>query len=132
MEDLLKWNLPEVKSLDDMTPELFGKVLMQEGGKLFATDANKWTFNGLKRDENGRFNDIELAELIKDCIEEPAHAFGAHGTPHALKVVDIMGQLQARDVFNVCTMNEYVMLCLEAEEMSCPVMLTSAQVPQIS
>ena len=65
MEDLLKWNLPDLKSLDDMTPELFGKVLAQEGGKLFATDANKWTFNGLKRGEDGRFNDIELAELIK-------------------------------------------------------------------
>lgn len=110
MEDLLKWNLPDLKSLDDMTPELFGKVLMQEGGKLFATPAKGWTFGGLKRGEDGRFDDADLATIIKDCIEEPAHAFGAHGTPAALKVVDIMGQLQARDVFNVCTMNEYVEL----------------------
>ena len=108
MEDLLRQNLPDVKSLDDMTPQLFGKVLMQEGHKLFASPAKSWTFNGLRRGENGRFNDDDLATLIKDCIDEPAHAFGAHGTPASLKVVDIMGQLQARDVFNVCTMNECV------------------------
>lgn len=108
METLIKWNLPDLKSLDDMTPELFGKILMQEGGKLMSTPAKDWTFNGLKRGSDGRFNDAELAALIKDCVEEPAHAFGHNGTPAALKVVDIMGQLQARDVFNVCTMNEYV------------------------
>jgi hypothetical protein len=70
------------------------------------TQPREWTFGGLKRDENGRFDDVQLAELIKDCIEEPAHAFGAHGTPASLKVVDIMGQLQAREIFNVCTLNE--------------------------
>jgi len=107
MGELLKWNLPDLKSLDDMTPQLFGRVLMQEGHKLMETLPSQWTFNNLKRGEDGRFNDVELAELIKDCIEEPAHAFGAHGTPASLKVVDIMGQLQAREVFNVCTLNEF-------------------------
>ena len=89
-----------------MTPELFAKVVMTEGHKLQDTLPKDWTFSDLKRGPDGRFSDERLAELIKDCIEEPAHAFGAHGTPASLKVVDIMGQLQARDIFNVCTLNE--------------------------
>ncbi|KAF2773128.1 linoleate diol synthase [Teratosphaeria nubilosa] len=108
MEDLLRANLPELGSLDDITPQMFYKVVMQEGHKLIPPVLPKdWTFNGLRRGEDGRFNDTDLAELIKDCIEEPAHAFGPHGTPASLKVVDIMGMLQAREVFNVCTLNEF-------------------------
>jgi hypothetical protein len=62
----------------------------------------------LERNAQGRFNDEDLGKIIKDCIDEPAHAFGAHGTPASLKVVDLLGQLQARDVFKVCTLNELV------------------------
>lgn len=106
MEDLLRSNLPELESLDDMTVEMFGKVIKIEGHKLMDTPPKEWTFAKLKREPDGRFNDVDLAEIIKDCIEEPAHAFGAHGTPASLKVVDLMGLLQARDKFQVCTMNE--------------------------
>jgi hypothetical protein len=66
----------------------------------------EWTFGGLKRNSDGRFSDEDLGKIVKDSIEEPAHAFGAHGTPASLKVVDILGQLQARGVFNVCNLNE--------------------------
>jgi len=108
MEDLIRWNLPDLKSLDDMTPEMFYQVVMKEGHKLKDMLPRQWTFSDMQRGPDGRFDNVKLAELIKDCIEEPAHAFGAHGTPASLKVVDVMGQLQARDMFNVCTMNEYV------------------------
>ena len=106
MEDLLRKNIPELKSIDDMTVDMFKKVMMIHGHKLMTTPAKEWTFGGLQRGPDGRFNDVDLAEIIKDCIEEPAHAFGAHGTPASLKVVDLLGQMQARDLFNVCTMNE--------------------------
>jgi hypothetical protein len=106
MENILRATLPELKSLDDMTVELFQKMVMTVGHALMATPAREWTFSNLKRGPDGKFSDIDLAEIIKDCIAEPAHAFGAHGTPASLKVVDIMGQLQARDMFKVCTMNE--------------------------
>lgn len=106
MEDLIRHNLPEVKSMDDMTPEHFGKLMMQEGHRLRSTPPQQWTFGGLKRGADGRFSDVDIGKIIKDCVEEPAHAFGAHGTPASLKVVDIMGQLQARGVFNVCSLNE--------------------------
>jgi hypothetical protein len=106
MEMIIQRSLPEVKSLDEMTVDKYKKIMMVEGHKLMANQAKDWTFGGLQRGADGRFSDVDLAEILKDCIEEPAHAFGAHGTPASLKVVDIMGQLQARDVFNVCTMNE--------------------------
>lgn len=106
MESILHASLPELKSVDDMTVELFQKVMQVQGHKLMSTPPKEWTFGGLKRGSDGRFSDVDLAEVIKGCVEEPAHAFGAHGTPASLKVVDIMGQLQARNQFNVCTMNE--------------------------
>jgi hypothetical protein len=106
MEDLIRRNLPELKSLNDMTPQLFGKLAKMEGHKLMSMPAREWTFSNLKRGSDGRFSDADLGQILKDCVEEPAHAFGAHGTPESLKVVDILGQLQARGVFNVCTLNE--------------------------
>lgn len=106
MEELIRWHNPDLKSMDEVTPQSFYKVVMAEGAKLKKTPPPLWEFDKYKRGPDGRFNDVELAELIKDCIEEPAHAFGAHGTPSSLKVVDVLGQLQARNVFNVCTMNE--------------------------
>jgi hypothetical protein len=107
MEYVLRDALPDLKSIDDVTVEQFQKAMMVYGHKLMSTAPKDWTFSGLKRGPDGKFSDVDLAEIIKDCIDEPAHAFGAHGTPASLKVVDIMGQLQARNVFNVCTMNEF-------------------------
>ncbi|KAI9659982.1 MAG: hypothetical protein M1821_001334 [Bathelium mastoideum] len=107
MEDILRRKYPQLESVDDVTQEMFQAVVWEDGVKLMTTAPREWTFGGLQRQADGKFNDIELAEVIKSCIEEPAHAFGAHGTPVSLKIVDIMGQLQARDVFNVCTLNEF-------------------------
>ena len=106
MEDLLRKQFPKLKSLEDVKVEMFQQVMMDYGHELMKTDAKDWTFGGLKRQADGSFNDSELANIVKNCIEEPAHEFGANGTPVSLKVVDIMGQLQAREVFNVCTLNE--------------------------
>jgi len=106
MESMLRQQFPDLQSLDDVTVEMFQKVMMVSGQKLMTTPPKDWTFGGLERQADGKFKDTSLAEIIKSCIEEPAHEFGAHGTPLSLKVVDIMGQLQARDVFNVCTLNE--------------------------
>ena len=106
MKELLLSDLPDLKSIDDLTPMHFYTVVGRAAKRLMSSPAKEWTFGGLHRGTDGRFKDFELADLIKDCIEEPAHAFGAHGTPASLKVVDIMGMLQARDVFNVCTLNE--------------------------
>ncbi|TQS38749.1 hypothetical protein Golomagni_00741 [Golovinomyces magnicellulatus] len=107
MENIIRTEYPELRSIDDVTVEMFKNVMKIHGHKLFSIPAKEWTFGGLQRGPDGYFSDYDLGELIKDCIEEPAHAFGAHGTPASLKVVDILGQLQAREVFNVCTLNEF-------------------------
>jgi hypothetical protein len=106
MDDLIGSKLPQIKSIDKMTPSLFWEMVETRAKELFAKPAKEWTFGELKRGQDGKFDDADLGRLIKDCVEEPAHAFGAHGTPASLKVVDLMGQLQAREVFNVCTLNE--------------------------
>jgi hypothetical protein len=106
MEEILRAQFPDLKDIDDVTVEMFQKVMMTHGHSLMTTPPKDWTFGGLKREASGKFNDQDLAEIIKSCVEEPAHEFGAHGTPASLKIVDIMGQLQARGVFNVCTLNE--------------------------
>lgn len=107
MEDIIRQHCPDLKSLDDMDAKTFQQVVMGQVGVLMKNKPKDWTFSGLKRGEDGRFRDSDIAKIIKDCIEEPAHAFGAHGTPVSLKMVDIMGQLQAREKFNVCTLNEF-------------------------
>lgn len=106
MQDIVKSVFPDLQSFDDLTEEMFLTVMEVYGHRLFESEAKEWTFGGLKRQQDGRFKDSDLAEIIKGCIEEPAHAFGAHGTPASLRVVDLMGQIQAREVFNVCTLNE--------------------------
>jgi hypothetical protein len=106
MEDMVRCTFPDLVSLDDVTVEMFQKIMMEHGHTLMSTPARSWTFGGLERQANGKFKDSDIADIIKDCIEEPAHAFGPHGTPASLKIVDIMGQLQAREMFNVCTLNE--------------------------
>ncbi|EWC45464.1 hypothetical protein DRE_00863 [Drechslerella stenobrocha 248] len=107
MEVLIRREFPDLKDLEDVTIEMFHQVMKTYGHKLMATPPHLWTFGGLERQADGTFRDTDLADIIKGCIEEPAHAFGAHGTPASLKIVDIMGQLQARNVFNVCTLNEF-------------------------
>jgi hypothetical protein len=106
MEMIVRRQHPTLQSLDDVTVDMFQEVMKVYGHKLMATPAKEWTFGGLERQADGRFKDTDLAEIIKKCHDEPAHAFGAHGTPASLRVVDILGQLQAREVFNVCTLNE--------------------------
>ncbi|KAI4619430.1 uncharacterized protein J4E87_007319 [Alternaria ethzedia] len=107
MEDIIRSVFPDIRHIDDVTIEMFHQVMKVYGHDLMSKKPWEWTFGGLERGADGRFNDAQLSELIKDCIEEPAHAFGAHGTPASLKVVDLMGQLQAREMFNVCTLNEF-------------------------
>ncbi|KAF3911304.1 hypothetical protein ABW21_db0203035 [Orbilia brochopaga] len=107
MEELIHRVFPEVKDLEEVTIDMFHQVMKSYGHKLMTTPPHLWTFGGLERQADGSFKDTDIAGIVKSCIEEPAHEFGAHGTPLSLKVVDLMGQLQARNVFNVCTLNEF-------------------------
>lgn len=107
MEQVIRASCPHIKSMDEVGLKEYQMVLQAAEKKFKSSHPKDWTFNNFQRGPDGRFSDVDLAEIIKDCIEEPAHAFGAHGTPESLKVVDIMGQLQARNMFQVCTLNEF-------------------------
>ncbi|KAH9973453.1 linoleate diol synthase [Lactifluus volemus] len=91
------------KDLENITPNEFRETV----GRLFPkkSDLSQWTFGGLKRGPDGRFNDSELAALIKDAITHPAATFGARGTPHSLKVIEVMG-IEASRRWGVCSLNE--------------------------
>ncbi|KAK0567458.1 hypothetical protein OC844_000256, partial [Tilletia horrida] len=106
MEERLKAAFPD-KSVEEIGLHEWSMIIEAHEAKLAATEPKSWTFGGLQRGADGHFDDIELAELIKDAIEEPAHAFGGRSVPAALKTVDLLRQLQARDVFQLCTMNEF-------------------------
>ena len=106
LEELFKKEVPGLKSMDDIGPKQFGEVLWTLGDRLKKKPAKEWEFHNLKRGADGRFSDFDIAELLKDCIEEPAHTFGSRSCPASLKLVEIMGMVQARQIFNVCTLNE--------------------------
>ncbi|CAD6925420.1 unnamed protein product, partial [Tilletia controversa] len=77
-------------------------VLYQWHSVLSAADA-QWMEDSLKTSSPEKtIEDVGLKD-----IEEPAHAFGAYSIPAAFKAIDKMGQLRARNVFQVCTMNEF-------------------------
>ncbi|KAG8902413.1 hypothetical protein FRB99_004516 [Tulasnella sp. 403] len=67
-----------------------------------ASEAHKdkpytWTFGGLKRDPvTHKFNDADLARIILDATERPASAFKARGSPHAMKIIELMAIEQNR------------------------------------
>ncbi|BGP41764.1 hypothetical protein JCM10449v2_005755 [Rhodotorula kratochvilovae] len=94
------------KSVDEMTPADLGKTL----GVLAAragTDPRKWETSGLKRGADGRFADDDLARVLTEATDEVAGAFGAHGSPAIMRVIDTLGISQARNDWAVCTMNEF-------------------------
>lgn len=106
MTDMIEKMYPG-KKMEDIGPLEFMAMAKKHKEVLDITPPRGWTFGGLERDESGHFKDDQLSKVIKDAIEEPAHAFGARSIPKSMKIVDIMSQLQARDTFNLCTMNEF-------------------------
>lgn len=77
MEKIINKAVPN-KSLDEITALDFWEIekLLNPVVKDPKQPAREWTFFGLQRGSDGRFNDADLAKIITDCIDEPAHAFG--------------------------------------------------------
>ncbi|KAF8209473.1 heme peroxidase [Mycena galopus ATCC 62051] len=93
------------KPFDQLTVQDFGAAF----GQTFATidpRPNDRTFAGLVRGPDGKFSDDDIAKILLDATENPAGAYRARGTPEVLRVIEIMGILQARQ-WGVCTMNEF-------------------------
>ena len=52
------------------------------------------------------FPDDALARFIQEATYNPAGAFGARRTPHAMKIIEIMAIEQNRQ-WGTCSMNEF-------------------------
>ncbi|KAI0059735.1 linoleate diol synthase [Artomyces pyxidatus] len=69
-------------------------------------DVTQWTFGSLQRQANGTFKDSELAALIMNATENPAAAFRARGTPHVMRLHEILG-IESNRRWGVCSLNEF-------------------------
>ncbi|KAI0642463.1 linoleate diol synthase [Trametes meyenii] len=93
------------KTVESVTIQDFKEVAktMQEK----QPDVSHWTFGGLTRDpKTDMFNDTELANILKNATEHPAGAFKARGTPHVMRLHEIMGIEQNRQ-WGVCSLNDF-------------------------
>ncbi|KAF8852536.1 heme peroxidase [Acephala macrosclerotiorum] len=63
-------------------------------------------FGGLKRQEDGSYNDDDLVKILTESIEDVAGSFGANRVPKILKSVEILGIIQARS-WNIASLNEF-------------------------
>ncbi|KAI5476094.1 linoleate diol synthase [Pseudohyphozyma bogoriensis] len=95
------------KPVTEITPEEFWAKGSQHNEALRKVPPTQWPIRGLQRGPDGRFKDEDIAGLLKNAVDEAAGAFGAHGSPQALRVVEIMGMNMARTEWGVCTMNEF-------------------------
>ncbi|KAF8916280.1 heme peroxidase [Mucidula mucida] len=92
------------KPLPEITAEDFKMV----GQRLHSMDQDltHWTFGDMKRGEDGTFNDEDLGKILHDATDDPAAAFGARGTPVAMRLHEVMGIEQNRR-WGTCSMNEF-------------------------
>ncbi|KAG8990745.1 hypothetical protein FRB94_013112 [Tulasnella sp. JGI-2019a] len=105
VEGSMRQLFPNAQSWDDIsTADYKAKIAGLIHMKL--PPPNTWTFGKLKRQANGSFNDKELGDILKDAMEVPAGAFGARRTPHAMRIIEMMGIEQGRD-WGVCSLNEF-------------------------
>ncbi|KAF7625730.1 prostaglandin G/H synthase 2/cyclooxygenase 2, pgh2/cox2 [Aspergillus flavus] len=92
------------KKVDQLTPQEFIQGLYRFEQSI-PEDPSEREFGGLKRGENGKFSDADLVQLMKDSMEDPAGCFGARMVPKALRVIEILGIIQARK-WQLASLNE--------------------------
>jgi prostaglandin-endoperoxide synthase 2 len=85
-------------SVDDFRKN--AKEMLDSVGDV--SHVTQWTFGGLNRDGNGRFEDAELAKILQKATAAPAGAFKARGVPEVLRVIEILSIQQGRK-WGVCT-----------------------------
>jgi len=92
------------KKFEDITPMEFAKASAMIASP--EKDKSEWVFGGLKRGEDGRFNDADLARCLINATSQIASAFKARGTPPVLRVVELLGIMSSRRA-GVCSLNEF-------------------------
>jgi len=92
------------KPLDTLTASDF--AVGAKDAMAMLPDIHHWTFGNLQREEDGRFKDEDLANLLKNSTEHPAGAFRARGTPECMRLHETMGINQNRQ-WGVCNLNDF-------------------------
>lgn len=93
------------KPADQVTmPELFAG--MQKVVKGLDADPGKRTFAHLKRKDDGKYNDEELVNILKNATEDVAASFGPRNVPKALRAIEILG-IEASRKWHVGSLNEF-------------------------
>ncbi|KZT06599.1 heme peroxidase [Laetiporus sulphureus 93-53] len=103
--DNLFKDLFEGKPYDQITVDDFRKAVTKYVMGQ-SQDVKEWTFDKLKRGPDGRYSDADLANILHSATEAPASAFKARGIPEALRIVEVLGILQARS-WGTCSLNEF-------------------------
>ncbi|KAJ9474937.1 Fatty acid oxygenase [Pseudozyma hubeiensis] len=106
MNDFLESQFPG-KRPEDVNPKEF--VVAAAGLKqtFQDTDPSEWNLHDWERDDQGKFDDGLLAQIIKDAVSDVAGAFRARGHPSWFRPIEILGMITARKDWALCTMNEF-------------------------
>ncbi|KAL3423111.1 linoleate diol synthase [Phlyctema vagabunda] len=95
---------PGRNPVDVTLPELISALGVFE--KNLPDDPVKRPFAGLKRQENGNFDDDSLVDILEASISDVSGSFGANKVPKILRSVEILGIIQARS-WDVGSLNEF-------------------------
>ena len=105
MNEFMQELFPDsTKPLDQLTPQEFIQGLLRFEQSI-PNDPSQRSFGKLQRDANGKFNDAELVNIMKDSMEDPAGLFNARMVPKALRIIEMTGILTARK-WNLASLNE--------------------------
>lgn len=103
--EFLESLFPDIdKPLDQLTPHEFIQGLFRFE-QMIPTEPSERVFGNLKRGQDGKFNDAELVNIMKESMEDPAGLFGARMVPKALRMIEIAGILTSRK-WNLASLNE--------------------------
>lgn len=105
LNDLFSGYFPG-KSPDEVTPQEF-RTKAREVFQELGSDPTKWKPHGWVRGPDGSFSDDVIAGELQKATKNVAGRFKGRGTPAWLRPVDIMGIIQAREEWNLCTLNEF-------------------------
>ncbi|KAM5353671.1 hypothetical protein ACJ41O_000321 [Fusarium nematophilum] len=95
----------KAEDLQDVSWDELGKALITFEQSI-PKDPSTRTFDGLERQADGTFKDADLVRILKEAMDDPAGTFGARMVPKALKVVEVLGIMQARK-WQVASLNEF-------------------------
>ncbi|KAK0106849.1 hypothetical protein ONS95_003571 [Cadophora gregata] len=106
LESFLGSILPDkTKHISELSPSEFFQAFLKYEASI-DPDPSKREFDGLKRGSDGKFRDEDLVNIMTSAMEDPAGLFGSRMVPKALRVVEILGILQARK-WGLASLNEF-------------------------